>query len=177
MFEKGQYIIYERSGVCVVSDILPADSVPSTRKSGFYYQLTPVFDSGTIYIPVDTTVFMRPILTREQAMELIQKIPSLSSNVCDSIDPRALVQQYRAILRSNDCDQLVALIKAIYEKQHAPGLKKGHATQTDLTFFRRAQSLLHEELAAALGIPVSEVPNFIAEQMNRRNSTTPKENI
>ena len=176
MFEKGQSIIYEHSGVCVVSDILPAGAVPGARKSCDYYQLTPLFDRGVIYIPTDTTVFMRPILTRDQALDLIRKIPSLPASVCDAIDPRALAQQYRAILCSNDCDQLVALIKAIYEKQHAPGLKKGYATQTDLTFFRRAQSLLHEELAAALDIPVPAVTNFITEQLKGADFAAPENN-
>ena len=66
---------------------------------------------------------------------------------------------------SNDCDQLISLIKMIYEKKHLLEERGRHASQTDLAFFRKAQSLLYEELAVALEIPLSTVPSFIDQQL------------
>ena len=156
MFQEGQHVIYERTGVCRITGILPASQVPGAQKQTQYYQLTPVFGHGLIYIPVDTAVFMRPILTRQQALALIHKLPTA---------PRTLMQQYRSILHSNDCDQLISLIKMIYEKKHLLEERGRHASQTDLAFFRKAQSLLYEELAVALEIPLSTVPSFIDQQL------------
>lgn len=51
MFQEGQYVMYERTGVCLVSGILPASQVPGAQKKAAYYQLTPTFGQGTIYIP------------------------------------------------------------------------------------------------------------------------------
>ena len=76
MFQEGQHVIYERTGVCRIIGILPASQVPGAQKQTQYYQLTPVFGHGLIYIPVDTAVFMRPILTRQQALALIHKLPT-----------------------------------------------------------------------------------------------------
>lgn len=165
MFQEGQHVIYERTGVCRITGILPASQVPGAQKQTQYYQLTPVFGHGLIYIPVDTAVFMRPILTRQQALALIHKLPTAPRTVCTASDSRTLMQQYRSILHSNDCDQLISLIKMIYEKKHLLEERGRHASQTDLAFFRKAQSLLYEELAVALEIPLSTVPSFIEQQL------------
>ena len=165
MFQEGQYVMYERTGVCLVSGILPASQVPGAQKKAAYYQLTPTFGQGTIYIPVDTAVFMRPILTRQQALALIQKIPTVPIAACNTLDCRLLAQQYRTILQSNDCDQLIVLIKTIYEKKSLLESKGKHASQTDMAFFRKAQTLLYEELSVALEITPEAVPEFIACQL------------
>lgn len=165
MFQEGQHVIYERTGVCRITGILPASQVPGAQKQTQYYQLTPVFGHGLIYIPVDTAVFMRPILTRQQALALIHKLSTAPRTVCTASDSRTLMQQYRSILHSNDCDQLISLIKMIYEKKHLLEERGRHASQTDLAFFRKAQSLLYEELAVALEIPLSTVPSFIDQQL------------
>ena len=147
MFQEGQHVIYERTGVCRITGILPASQVPGAQKQTQYYQLTPVFGHGLIYIPVDT------------------KLPTAPRTVCTASDSRTLMQQYRSILHSNDCDQLISLIKMIYEKKHLLEERGRHASQTDLAFFRKAQSLLYEELAVALEIPLSMVPSFIEQQL------------
>lgn len=41
--------------------------LPVANKKRKYYKLAPVFGSGTIYIPVDTKVFMRPVISKEEA--------------------------------------------------------------------------------------------------------------
>ena len=44
------------------------------EKNRLYYNLSPVYGSGTIYVPVDTKIFMRPVLSRREAMDLIRRI-------------------------------------------------------------------------------------------------------
>lgn len=43
------------------------------EKNRLYYKLSPVYGSGTIYVPVDTKIFMRPVLSRREAMDLIHR--------------------------------------------------------------------------------------------------------
>lgn len=77
MYEIGSLLIYDTTGVCRVEDIGVPEGLPVSDKSKKYYRLTPVFGSGSIYIPVDTKVFMRPVITREEAEDLIRLIKTV----------------------------------------------------------------------------------------------------
>ena len=67
MFQKGEYVIYGNNGICCIKEIGIPVGTPMGRSGKEYYMLAPVFGSGTIYAPLDTKVFMRPILTKAQA--------------------------------------------------------------------------------------------------------------
>ena len=72
MFEIGSLLIYDTTGVCKVLEIGVPCGLPVANKDRMYYKLAPVFGSGTIYIPVDTKVFMRKVITHEEAEALIR---------------------------------------------------------------------------------------------------------
>ena len=76
------------------------------EKGTLYYKLAPVYGAGNIYIPVDSKVFMRPVLTKEQANELIDKIPSIQEPVYEAKDQKNLADCYRASLRAHECEEL-----------------------------------------------------------------------
>ena len=77
-------------------------------------------------------------------------------------DQKNLADCYRASLRAHECEELVGMIKAIYQKHkklEGIGRKLGKA---DTEYMKQAQALLHGELAVVLGIPFEEVPEYIA---------------
>ena len=76
MFQKGDLIVYGNTGVCRVEDIGPLKNMGDSKEIKDYYILSPVFSSGVIYIPANTRVFMRPVLTKEQVDALIDRIPT-----------------------------------------------------------------------------------------------------
>ena len=68
MYQAGDYIVYGTSGVCRVDEIKPS---PFEGEEGRqYYTLTPVTGTETIYIPVDSPVFTRPVISKEKAASL-----------------------------------------------------------------------------------------------------------
>lgn len=161
MFEKGSLLIYDTVGVCRVEDIGIPSGIPVSDKEKKYYKLAPVFGSGTIYIPEDTKVFMRPVITKEEAELLLAKIPEIREDICDTRNQKVLEDHYKASLQSHECEDLIQLIKTVYLKKQnleKSGKKTG---KTDQQYMKRAQSLLHEELSIALGIPVEEVEDYI----------------
>jgi len=167
MFEKGEYIIYGNSGVCRVEDV----SIPDPDSMGdgktLYYTLTPIRDSGRIYIPVKTSKFMRPVITKEQALELVAQIPSIEKDEYESHDHRMLAEHYKRSIESHDCADLVQMIKTIYLKNEDLAHRGKRASNTDMQYMKRAEDLLHSELAVALEIPFSEVEAFIAQKLER----------
>lgn len=165
MFEIGSLLIYDTTGVCKVMDIGMPSGLPVADKNKKYYKLAPVFGSGTIYIPVETNVFMRPVISREEAEVLIRKIPEIREDICESHNLKVLEDHYKASLKTHECEDLVQLIKTVYTKKRIlerTGKKTG---KTDQQYMKRAKQLLHEELSIALEIPVSEVEDYIAKSI------------
>lgn len=161
MFEKGSLMIYDTTGVCRVEDIGVPAGLPVANKDKKYYKLAPVFGSGTIYIPVDTKVFMRPVITKNEAESLIRKIPEIREDICDTHNQKVLEDHYKASLMTHECEDLIQLIKTVYVKKknlERTGKKTG---KTDTQYMKRAKALLHEELSIALEIPVEEVEDYI----------------
>lgn len=168
MFEAGTLVVYESSGVCRVDGVGVPAGLPSAEKGRLYYTLTPVHGAGTIYIPVDTRAFMRPVITRDEALELIARIPDIGEAVCDDRDPRMLSAHYRSYLQNHDCESLVQLIKMIYIKSHSMAKNNRKPSMTDMQYMKRAKELLHDELSVALGIPCDEVEGYIRDAVAER---------
>lgn len=75
MYQAGEFIVYGTSGVCKVEAV--GKSPFEGEEDKLYYTLTPVAGTETIYLPVDSPVYTRPVITRAQAERLIAAIPSI----------------------------------------------------------------------------------------------------
>ena len=160
MFQPGDFVVYGSSGVCRVIQVgaLEGKSADPTRQ---YYTLQPVFESERIYTPVDSGVFMRPAMTKEQAQDLIRQIPEIDGDVCTERNPANLRVHYEASLQSHECRELIRMIKGIRRKTQETERKGRKMGQVDLRYRKKAEGLLHGELAIALGIPREEVEGYI----------------
>ena len=160
MYKEGDLIIYGGDGVCKVVSIGPAP-FSSLDQTKLYYTLAPLYRSGTVYAPTDVSVTMRPILTEEEALALIRRIPSMEPEQLSFSGSREAQQGYKAMLQTYDIENLVKLIRIIYTKNAQAIASKRSYSHVEERFLKRAQELLHGELAAALHIPVGEVAAFI----------------
>ena len=163
MFAVGDFIVYSGTGVCRVEQIGSPPFDPKTKRE--YYTLSSRNSRETIYVPVDTQVFMRPILSREEAEELIDRLPEIQQAHVDNRDYRALAQQYRGFLETHRCEDLVQLIKMVYTKNQQKNQSGKKPSKVDQDYQKRAEALLHGELAAALGIPVDSVLDYIRQRL------------
>ena len=165
MFQEGDYIVYRNTGVCRVEKIGIPEDFPAAAQDVQYYHLAPVRGSGIIYIPVDSKVFMRAIISKEEAINLIASIPSVEEHPDYSKDQKSLAEHYKALLQTHDCSALVQLIKNIYCKNRELNEKGKTTGKTDQQYMKQAETLLHEELSIALGIPFDEIPAYIRKQI------------
>ena len=163
MYTIGDKIIYGSSGVCVVEEICTPNFSREERGKK-YYKLRPVYGTETIYAPVDTKAFMRPVMTRAEAETLISRIPEIEEYTIKSHSMTALRQEYEECFRDHSCENYVRLAKAIYMKGHQ-NKKLG---QTDQRYMKRAEDTLHNELAVALGITPAEVPAYIHSMLEKQ---------
>lgn len=174
MFSVGDLIVYSETGVCRVEKIGPPPFDCKEKRD--YYTLVPLRSSGTIYVPVNTTVFMRPVLSCAEADELIDRFPEIQQAHVDDRDYRALAQQYRGFFETHRCEDLVQLIKAVYVKTQRQSRAGKKPSKVDQEFRKRAETLLNDELAAALKIPFEQVPDYIETRL-RTGRTPPAERV
>ncbi|MGN0983417.1 MAG: CarD family transcriptional regulator [Gemmiger sp.] len=162
MFEPGSLIVYGTTGVCRVVDVGQRQLMRGVVKN--CYTLRPLYSNETIYIPVDTTVFMRTPITKEQADELIDHIPAQRDAPLPP-DLNAAREYYDNALQSHDCASLLQLVRQIYRKAQRVRENKRQPSQTDQRYLKRAEELLYGELAVALGIERDQVVPYIARRL------------
>ena len=165
MFQPGELLVYGATGVCRVEEITAPDFTRADRGRQ-YYLLRPLYQDGVIYAPVDSgKVPIRPVISREEAEALIDRIPSVRAEACHAPTMQALAQHYQSAVRSHDCRQLLELTMSIYLKQRQAEAQKRRLGMVDERYMKQAERLLYGELAAALDIPYEEVQPYIARRV------------
>lgn len=171
MFEVGDLVQYGGMGVCRVRE-LRSVSAPRTQPGGqaqLYYVLQPLYQNCEVSIPVDNKkVLMRPVITREEALALIDAIPDGEAEIYHNSSFQRLAEHYRQSIVSCDCGDLLELTRSLYAKKREAESRKKKLGVIDERFMRRAEELLFGELAVALEIEREAVPDYIAERLSRR---------
>ena len=161
MFQVGQLVVYGSTGVCTIREIREN---PGDKRC--YYVLKPLYQSCTISAPADSSkIFIRPILTRQEATALIDKLPAVSAEPCQNRSIQQLTEHYKAALESHNCMTIAELAKSIYVKKQNAALQNRKLGSVDERFMKRAEELLFGELAAALDIPPESVPGYIEARL------------
>ena len=88
MYQPGELIVYGGEGVCRVEAIGPL-KLSGMKSDKLYYTLQPLYRSGTVFAPVEGKVFMRPVISRKQAEELVRSIPQVQERHLDGRNLRA----------------------------------------------------------------------------------------
>ena len=164
MYQPGDMIIYGSTGVCQVKEIIAKEMEKGVEKP--FYVLDPLYQDGVIMIPVETKVFMRPVITRQEALELIDRIPAMQPDAYHNSVLRELEEHYTGYLKSHDCGDLIELAMSIYAKKQDLARQNRKFGAVDERFMKRAEDLLDGELAVALGIEKSQVGAFISARVD-----------
>ena len=132
MYEIGQLIVYGNEGVCRVEEI-GTPKISGVDKHRDYYTLAPIYREGKVFTPVDSKVFMRPVITREEALALIDRIPQMTAEVYENSNLRFLNEHYQQCIQNYTCADLLQLIKDVRAKRRQMterGKKLGKALLT-----------------------------------------------
>ena len=153
-------------GVCTVTDV-GHPKLPGLDRERLYYTLVPLYATETIFTPVDTTVYMRPAMTHDEALKLIEQIPIIENTMDIPLDANSkeLPEYYRSLMRTHECKDLFRVIITIHCRSKKASESKKKLCQTDQNFMRDAEEILYGELSVALGIGKDEVPAFIERSL------------
>ncbi len=162
MFGKGDYVYHASGGVCLVDDVTyaPLEGMPADR---LYYVLKPVHDrNGVIYLPTDcNTVFLRPLLNREEAAELVREVPKLSC--LEAEDAKSLRLAYVDAMKTHDPYEWVRVIKTVYERtiHLAEVSRTQRLSETERSYGEEAKKHLFTELSLVLDLPDDKVEHYV----------------
>lgn len=171
MYQPGDLILYGGTGVCRVTEIV-AKRFGRNEPEKLYYVLTPLYQSGTITTPVDNgKVFTRPVISREEAISLIDCIPELHVEAYHNQNLQQLENHYRTEMESHDCLDLLRLTMSTYQKKEERERAKLKFGAVDRRYMERAEDLLFGELAVALDIARENVQSFIEDRLQTRLRT------
>jgi CarD family transcriptional regulator len=168
MYRTGELIIYGNTGVCEVMDVTTVN-YPGIDKDRLYYALKPLYQSGVIYTPVNTSIFMRPVISSKKAQQLIDSMPAVNFYVM-SQDISAFSEKYQEMLQTHDCADLIKLIAAIYCKQLSAREKKQRLGKADEKFMKQAEDQLYGEFAVALKMNKDDIPQYIDRRIAAINN-------
>ena len=164
MFQVGDYIIYGTRGVCLVKNIGTLD-FSGASKEKMYYTLEPCYMAGsTVYTPVDSEgITIRPIMSREEALALIDSIPDIEELWIK--DEKSREYAYKEAIKGCDNRELVRIIKTIYQRGRSRMAEGKKATVADNKYFKIAEENLYGELALSLGMSKDEAKDFVVARV------------
>ncbi len=173
MFQENDMVVYGNQSVCEVVSVgtLSLSMIDKKKK---YYTLRPIYQrDSVVYAPVDNEKpVMRPVISKEEAQELVKRIPNIEAAWIEKEVERE--QEYKKALSSCDPEKLIMIIKALYKRKKARIEDGKKVTVVDERYFKMAEKQLHEELAYALEMPKEEVGAYINDYMTKKLSKKSK---
>ncbi len=158
MSKAGDIIVYRRD-VCKVKGL-----AEKYRNDEDYYILSPLNDDTlTVYTSVKSAKkLFRPVISRLEAEELIARIPDIEPV---DIEGRMIEAVYKELIHSDEHEDLVRIIKTAYIRGEAKlrkGLRRG---EKDKMYFRMAEKMLYNELAASLEKTYDETEEYVVSRV------------
>ncbi len=162
MFEKGEYIMYGRNGVCRVEDITHLN-IAGIDKKKLYYVLAPLNTKGSrVYFPVEKkNANARRLITEHEAKTLLDEIREIPEVWVSSEKLRE--ECYKQALNSCDYRQWVAVIKTLYLRKQERLSQGKKVSAMDERYLKLAEEALYGELAFVLNRERTEMEPFIAK--------------
>lgn len=148
MFQQGQQVIYGGNGVCRIEEIvLREDAVSGDSVQVYVIRLS----SGlTSYIPVGSSVFMRALISPEEARAVIADFPNIAPKTFPGTNSKALADQYRAIIARHEPREMLCLYKSLQNKIEQARLAGKKPGTMDERFALAVLEQVTQEVSAVL---------------------------
>lgn len=160
MYKIGDLFIYGSNGACRITDI---KTEKFNHEEKTYYILVPIFDmKETIFVPADNeklVLKMKKVLSPAEMNALIKTIPDKKTIWIENVNLRR--EEYRKIINRANREELVSLLKTLYERRKELKQIGKNLSVCDEKFLRQAQNIIHSEIATVLQIPLNEVTPYI----------------
>ena len=159
MYNIGDFVVYKKD-VCKVCDYKEKHI-----KDTDYYELVPILDNTLkIVVPVNSG-FIRSVLSKEEAEEVIDMIPSVG---IIEVNDKLIENEYKRLLHDGGYEGLVKIIKTTYLRNEDRVNNKRKISEKDDNYFNLAEKYLYSEFSIALGIPYDEVKKYVIDRVIKK---------
>lgn len=164
-FDSGMNVVYKNIGVCII------ESVEKKNFDGTndieYYKLKPITsNTSTYYIPVENSDDkLRSLFTKNEVDSFIDNMTSADEIWVDDSRERRMI--FGNILKSDDYQSIIGMIKALYMHQNEKIKNNKHLSSSDEMLLNSAENLMFQEFSVVLGIEQSEVRNYIIQRIEQ----------
>lgn len=151
MYEVGEYIVHPGQGVCKVEDVIESPEVS--------YMLMPVGTSNPMRIsfPISGENRLRPVLSHDEAQELVDEYSDLSIDDYSSASIALEEQYYRDKIRRGTCLDSVRTVKTF---RHRIDEAKANNKRPPVVYERILKQAIErslEELSIALDMSKDDI--------------------
>lgn len=173
MYSRGDIVVY-RHHVC---------EIVALREQYFddkdYLELQTLFENSLkLFVTVDEAAppTLRPIMTKHEALALIDSIADADSIDEEALKPdaptptileRRIKEEYDRCLKTFAPEDLVPIMKSVRERTIRREDSGRQITATDKKYFDLAEGLLCDELAVSLDIPRDDVKDFLVQRVEQ----------
>ena len=161
MKKIGDYIVYRRD----VAKIVDIKINPLNNMN--YYVLVPINDESLkIDVPVDNTLNIRELITKDEINDLIKKIPNIS---VISNSNKLIENEYKELLKDGTFESLIKIIKTTYLRNRERLDNRKKKGDKDEYYFNLAEKYLYSELMVVLNKTFDETRDYIINEVREIN--------
>lgn len=166
MYAIGDYIVHPGQGVCQVKDV--------TESPDALYQLMPVGQRHPVHIsfPVASEDRLRPVLSRDEAEQIIEDYPSMQLDEFEARNVSLEEEHFRKELRQGSCRDSVRIAKTFHVRIDSLSRRNKKAPVAYERILKQARERSCLELSVALGC----TPEDVALLFQARDGETPEDN-
>lgn len=157
MYSVGDYLVHPGQGVCEVTEV--------TEGPQAVYRLLPVGKRHPVHIsfPVANAGRLRPILTQEEARQIIADYPSIELEEFEARNNSLEEEHYRNEIRQGSCRDSVRIVKTFRARIDELSSHNKKPPVAYERILKEARERSCSELAVALGCTPEDVAGLFRE--------------
>ncbi|MBQ3393913.1 MAG: CarD family transcriptional regulator [Oscillospiraceae bacterium] len=162
MYQVGDIFFYNSTGVCQVVKVGEPD-LKGLPGGVDYYTLQPISSDHRemIYVPVNTTAYMRDVITPREAKDYLELVKELEPLNPESRNPKVVSDFYGQLISTYDCKNLLQVMVSLIVKKKECISKNKRLNQTQTNYLRRVSEMICNEFALVLGLSCDEIRQLI----------------
>ncbi len=166
LFKEGDYIFYGSGGLCRIDSICEMPFEGAKVGIPYYILHTLSEPKQTILNPSDNErVLMRPVMTKDEAMNIFAALPSLLPFEAPS--SKLLREKYIAAIKSASPTEWGKILRTYETRRRASELRLLRVTEAERNFYTQAMALLCSEIALVLGRAFPEISEHVTDILRR----------
>lgn len=158
MLSRGDAVAYKCKGMYKVEEIGTLDFSFADRDKKYYTLQSLEDERDKAYVPTDDVTNIRRPVSREEAMELIERFDQIE--VLCVKNEKSREQEYKDCIADCCPENWLRVLKTLYRRTKM----RGSVTSMDRKYQQLLEHALYSEFAFALGIPMCSMAEFIESQ-------------